>query len=60
MIFDKNLSGYDYPFILNRYKFQSQGKDLDMAYMYLPTSNSDKGVVTLLHGKNFNGLRYKW
>ena len=57
--FDKNLSGYDYPFKLNRYKFQSQGKDLDMAYMYLPTSNSDKGVVTLLHGKNFNGAYWK-
>ena len=57
--FDKNLSGYDYPFKLSRYKFQSQGKDLDMAYMYLPTSNSDKGVVTLLHGKNFNGAYWK-
>ena len=57
--FDKKLSGYDYPFKLNRYKFQSQGKDLDMAYMYLPTSNSNKGVVTLLHGKNFNGAYWK-
>ena len=57
--FDKNLSGYDYPFKLSRYKFQSQGKDLDMAYMYLPTSNSNKGVVTLLHGKNFNGAYWK-
>ena len=57
--FDKNLSGYDYPFKILKYKFESQGKELEMAYMYLPTSNLDKGVITLLHGKNFNGSYWK-
>ena len=57
--FDKNLSGYDYPFKILKYKFESQGKELEMAYMYLPTSNFDKGVITLLHGKNFNGSYWK-
>ena len=57
--FDKYLTGYSYPFKLHKYKFQSQGKDLEMTYMYLPGSNLDMGLITLLHGKNFNGAYWK-
>ncbi len=57
--FDKSLSGYTYPFKLFKYKFQSQGKTLEMAYMYLPPTNSEKRIITLLHGKNFNGAYWK-
>ena len=57
--FDKYLNGYDYPFKLQKYKFKSQQKNLEMIYMYLPATNSDRGVITLLHGKNFNGSYWK-
>ena len=57
--FDKNLSNYAYPFKVLKYRFKSQGKNLQMTYMYLPNTNPDKGVVTLLHGKNFNGSYWK-
>ncbi len=53
--YDKDLTGYKYPFAVSEYKFRSQEQDLHMAYMYLPAKDADKGVVTLLHGKNFNG-----
>ena len=57
--FDKNLSGYSYPFKVHKYKFQSQSKDIEMLYMYLPASNPDMGLVTLLHGKNFNSAYWE-
>ena len=57
--YDKYLNGYDYPFKLQKYQFKSQEKNLEMIYMYLPAKNSDKGLVTLLHGKNFNGSHWK-
>lgn len=57
--FDRHLDGYDYPFKTNRYKFQSQGIELTMVYMYLPPSDLDKVVITLLHGKNFNGAYWE-
>ena len=57
--FDENLTGYQYPFAVQTYAFRSQGQDLQMAYMYLPAKDPAKGVVTLLHGKNFNGAYWK-
>ncbi len=57
--YDKNLTGYKYPFKVQNYKFQSQGKNLEMAYMHLMSNHSSKKVVTLLHGKNFNGAYWE-
>lgn len=57
--YDKNLTGYEYPFKVKKYKFQSQGKNLEMAYMHLVSRHSNKGIVTLLHGKNFNGAYWE-
>ncbi|QDU55945.1 alpha/beta fold hydrolase [Aeoliella mucimassa] len=57
--FDENLKGYPYPFEVKNYAFHSQGRDLQMAYMYLPAKDPAKGVVTLLHGKNFNGAYWQ-
>ena len=57
--YDKNLTGYKYPFKVKNYKFQSQGKNLEMAYMHLMSNHSSKKVVTLLHGKNFNGAYWE-
>lgn len=56
--FDANLSDYDYPYKVEYYPFQSQQKTLQMAYMYLK-GEKEKPVVTLLHGKNFNGAYWK-
>ena len=55
---DKRLSNLNYPFAVDTYHFTSQGKALDMAYMYLPPKEN-KPVVTLLHGKNFNGAYWQ-
>ncbi|QGX62962.1 alpha/beta fold hydrolase [Alteromonas mediterranea] len=52
--FDKRLSTVEYPFDVKMFSFSSQGIDLEMAYMFLPPKK-DKPVVTLFHGKNFNG-----
>ena len=57
--FDEDLNGYDYPFPVQTYRFNSQGEDLEMAYMYLKPTDATKPVVTLLHGKNFNGAYWK-
>lgn len=55
---DKCLSEYPYPFAVNTFSFSSQGEELEMAYMYLPPKAS-KPVVTLMHGKNFNGAYWE-
>ncbi|QJR80693.1 alpha/beta hydrolase [Alteromonas pelagimontana] len=52
--YDQRLAGYSYPFDVKKFNFQSQGMDVEMAYMFLPPQEG-KPVVTLLHGKNFNG-----
>ena len=57
--FDKRLTDYQYPFPVSVYQFSSQGHDLEMAYMYLPAKDKSKPVVTLLHGKNFNGAYWE-
>ncbi len=49
------LSGYTYPFAVDAFRFESQGQELAMTYMYLPPKEPGGPVVTLLHGKNFNG-----
>ncbi|QBG48550.1 alpha/beta hydrolase [Verrucomicrobia bacterium S94] len=56
--YDRYLSEYEYPFEVHTFEFESQGRDLNMAYMVL---KSEKGRpwVTLLHGKNFNGAYWE-
>lgn len=56
--FDAALSGYTYPFDVNFFTFESQRRPLKMAYMFLP-GYKGRPVVTLLHGKNFNGAYWK-
>lgn len=52
--YDKRLSRFTYPFPVKTFTVSSQGMNLAMTYMYLQPKD-DKPVVTLLHGKNFNG-----
>ena len=48
------LEGFDYPFPVERYRFRSQGQDLQMAYLDVKPSSSPNGrTIVLLHGKNF-------
>src|SRR6201991_2921576 len=48
------LEGFEYPFPVERYRFRSQGQDLQMAYLDVKPSSSANGrTVVLLHGKNF-------
>ncbi|WP_345986216.1 alpha/beta hydrolase [Sulfurimonas sp. HSL-1656] len=56
--YDANLSGYAYPFKVEYFTFSSQQKRLKMAYMFLEGEKS-RPVVTLLHGKNFNGAYWQ-
>ena len=56
--YDALLSNYNYPFEVNFLNISSQGKTLKMAYMFLP-GDKNKPVVTLLHGKNFNGAYWE-
>lgn len=55
--FDKRLTGYTYPFPVKSFEVSTQGQTLTMAYMYL-APKGDMPVVTLLHGKNFNGAYF--
>lgn len=45
----------DYPFQVNTFTFDSQQQTLAMKYMDVKPKDTPKGVVMLLHGKNFNG-----
>jgi pimeloyl-ACP methyl ester carboxylesterase len=47
------LEGYDYPFPVQHYRFQSQGTAMDMAYMEVKPAQPNGRAVVLLHGKNF-------
>lgn len=52
--YDADLTGYEYPYQVHYFHFNSQQKPLKMAYMFLK-GDQNKPLITLLHGKNFNG-----
>ncbi|WLH93347.1 alpha/beta hydrolase [Pseudomonas hefeiensis] len=48
------LQGFEYPYTLKHFPFQSQGKALQMGYMDVPAQGQVNGrTVVLMHGKNF-------
>lgn len=47
------LEGFDYPFPVQRYTFQSQRQALQMAYLDVPAATPNGRTAVLLHGKNF-------
>jgi len=47
------LQGFDYPFPVQHYRFDSQGGALDMAYMDAAPEHPNGRTAVLLHGKNF-------
>jgi len=55
--YNKELDGFEYPFQVNTFEFNSQNQDLKMRYMDVGDKDAQK-VIVLLHGKNFSG--YYW
>jgi pimeloyl-ACP methyl ester carboxylesterase len=51
--FDANLTGYAYPFQVQRFSLTSQKQSLEMAYMDVESPKPTGKTVLLLHGKNF-------
>ncbi|MFB4370462.1 MULTISPECIES: alpha/beta fold hydrolase [unclassified Pseudomonas] len=47
------LQGFDYPHEVKRFKFESQGVSLQMAYMDVQPEKANGRTVLLMHGKNF-------
>jgi hypothetical protein len=47
------LEGFGYPWPVVRYRFTSQGQNLEMAYMDVKPARANGRVAVLLHGKNF-------
>jgi len=48
------LQGFDYPYPLKHYSFNSQGETLQMGYMDVaPLGHKNGQTVVLMHGKNF-------
>lgn len=52
-VFGAQLQGFDYPWPVQHFRFASQGKALDMAYMDVPPATPNGHTAVLLHGKNF-------
>ncbi|BBP59268.1 alpha/beta hydrolase [Pseudomonas sp. St316] len=48
------LEGFEYPYTLKHFAFESQGQALQMGYMDVPAQGKVNGrTVVLMHGKNF-------
>ncbi|MGN7743823.1 alpha/beta fold hydrolase [Pseudomonas sp. 22526] len=53
------LQGFDYPYPLLHFAFESQGQALQMGYMDVPAKGTPNGrSVVLMHGKNFCGATW--
>ncbi|WP_263262033.1 alpha/beta hydrolase [Pseudomonas sp. RIT-PI-S] len=53
-LYGPQLEGFDYPYTLQHYRFESQGASLEMGYMDVAAGGRANGhTVVLLHGKNF-------
>jgi pimeloyl-ACP methyl ester carboxylesterase len=53
------LEGFDYPFPVRQFAFASQRQELHMAYIDVAAVGPPRGVVALLHGKNFCGATWE-
>ncbi|NWB92542.1 alpha/beta fold hydrolase [Pseudomonas agarici] len=58
--YGQELQGFDYPYPVEHFAFQSQGKALRMGYMDVKPSGPANGQsVVLMHGKNFCGATWE-
>ncbi|BCS55426.1 alpha/beta fold hydrolase [Geobacter sp. SVR] len=54
------LEGFPYPYAVQRFRFPSQGQDLQMGYMDVQPAGKPNGhTVVLMHGKNFCGATWE-
>jgi len=54
------LEGFDYPYPVKIFRFESQRQPLEMAYVDVPAGGKGfAGTVVLLHGKNFCAATWK-
>jgi len=53
------LDGFDYPFPVEIFQIDSQGQQLEMAYMDILPQTPNGMTVVLLHGKNFCGATWE-
>ncbi|ODN65867.1 alpha/beta fold hydrolase [Methylophaga muralis] len=51
--FGPRLEGFDYPFPIEQFQMESQGQQLEMAYMDIQPETPNGQTVLLMHGKNF-------
>ena len=52
-IYGARLEGFDYPWPVARFRFQSQGQVLEMAYMDVKPARPTGRVAVIPHGKEF-------
>jgi pimeloyl-ACP methyl ester carboxylesterase len=52
-LYGPELQGFDYPYPVRDFAFDSQGEKLTMRYMDVAPSRPNGATVVLLHGKNF-------
>ena len=52
------LEGFDYPYPVQRFEFETQRQRLSMAYMDVQPQTPNGKVIVLLHGKNFCGATW--
>jgi len=58
-VYGEELQGFDYPYPVHHFSFESQGQELDMGYMDVAPSGPANGqTAVLLHGKNFCGATW--
>ena len=54
----ENGLNFTYPYRVHNYRFTSQLKELEMAYMDISPAGQSKGDIVLFHGKNFCGATW--
>jgi pimeloyl-ACP methyl ester carboxylesterase len=52
-IYGPELEGFAYPYPVGRFRFNSQGSEMSMAYMDVRPDKPNGRTVVLLHGRNF-------
>ena len=57
-VYGPELEGFDYPYPVQHFNFQSQGEGLQMAYLDVAPAKANGRTVVLFHGKNFTAATW--
>ncbi len=55
----RDIVEFNYPYPVKFHQLESQNTSLKMGYMDVAANGPEKGVIVLLHGKNFSGFYFK-